>query len=311
MHRRAQRQHKIRDLVRDAAVLRGLHIRRDGGDGRAGAERGHRGAQDMPPQPPHALALAAEIRQKREGEQRIDEAERVVGQHRAGIGRRDLRAVACDHRGEETEEGDGGVAAHERDHLQQAFCRVVQHPRRYGIRPAAGGDREAEEQGKDDQRQHRPPREQRREIVDGEEVDEQRCKRRGIVHRARRGIGPRRQHRGKDTHDDQHDKGREQPGDNKDAERRAEDAPRPAPRARIGDAARERAEHQRHDEAEHHVDEHGAERLKADSPGPGRADGAAEHDAGEHRGKEAVAPIEGMGHKKPSDLPDFCVYLYP
>ena len=43
----------------------------------------------------------------------------------------------------------------------------------------------------------------------------------------------------------------------------------------------------------------------------GCAVGAAEHDAGEHRGKEAVAPIEGMGHKKPSDLPDFCVYLYP
>ena len=210
--------------------------------------------------------------------------------------------------GKESDRSVVGDDLHEPEHHVGEVLQELAHG---GVLAAVEVHGKAEEQGEDDQRQHRPPREQSGEIVDGEEVDEQRRKRRGIVHRARCGIGPRRQHRRKDTHDDQHDKGREQPGDNEDAERRAEDTPRPAPRARIGDAARERAEHQRHDEAEHHVDEHGAERLKADSPGPGRADGAAEHDAGKHRGKEAVAPIEGMGHKKPSDLPDFCVYLYP
>ena len=125
----------------------------------------------------------------------------------------------------------------------------------------------ADEDGEDDERQHRAAGQQRREILDREEVDEQLCDARLFIDLARRRVRPRLEDRGIEAHRKEHDDCGDKARDDEDQKRRAHDPPRALRAFHAGDGAAQRAEHERHDDAEHQVNEDRAERARHVAPG--------------------------------------------
>ena len=253
----------------------------------------------MPPHDAHALLSAAEVGIERKRDERVDKAERIVDEHRAAICCGDLCTIGRDERGKEAEERDGRVVGDERDDLQKAVRHVLQDFCRQAVRAAAQIDAKADEDGEDDERQHRAAGQQRREILDREEVDEQLCDARLFIDRARRRVRPRLEDRGIEAHRKEHDDCGDKARDDEDQKRRAHDLPRALRAFHAGDGATQRAEHERHDDAEHQVNEDRAERGETRRPRPQRAQHASEYDGEQHRAQKAVGAEKGTRHRIP------------
>ena len=117
MHGRTQRDHKIGNIVRHAAVLRSFQVGGDRCNRGAGAKRRDRRTKDVFSHDAHALRPAAETRIERKGNERIGKAQRIIRDHRASVGRGDLRAVSCHERSEKAEKRNGGIVGNQRDDL--------------------------------------------------------------------------------------------------------------------------------------------------------------------------------------------------
>ena len=140
---------------------------------------------------------------------------------------------------------------------------------------------------------------QRREILDREEVDEQLCDARLFIDSARRRVRPRLEDRGIEAHRKEHDDCGDKARDDEDQKRRAHDPPRALRAFHAGDGATQRAEHERHDDAEHQVNEDRAERGETCRPRPQRAQHASEYDGEQHRAQKAVGAEKGTRHRIP------------
>ena len=293
MHRCAHRQDDVAHVAGDAGVVGRFHVGRDGRNGGAGAESRHsRGEQVLEHDLGRARA-AAEAGVYRGGDKHIYKAHDVVDDKRAAVIADEGGAVACDEVCEEAEEADRRIVGDDLDGLHDAVGDVLKQLRGLGRGAAGHLYAEAEDYRRDDQGQDSSAAEQLREVGLGEEVDyhisHAECRADLALSDDVSALNEREY-----THDYVHQHCRDSCRDGKDRDRDAENLARALRAAHVRDGGGDGAEHHRHHDAEHHVYEHRAQRLKSGRSRPYRADDAAGDDADEHGDYEPIALEEGF-----------------
>ena len=186
----------------------------------------------------------------------------MIDDHRAEIGAEQLRPVVADERREVGAESDRSIVHEVLDHLQHS---VGDDGDTAPDRPSPlteGLEAEAEEDRKEDQRQHRAARKQVHEVVGRKGFDDlvrraESLDLAGGLHLDIRSLR-RRENGDGDKHEDRRQRARDQ----EDDDERAHDLPETLHRGHRGDGAAYRRKDERHDHHEHRVDEEIPERFE-------------------------------------------------
>ena len=299
MHGGAQGQHDLADILGDAGILRRFHVGGNGGNRGAGAQGGDGGAGNAAEHLTHGALAAAEPGEQGEGGEDVDKAQRVINGQGPGIVRGDLRAVSSHQVGKEAEEGDGSIVGDQLHDLHHGLSKAGEQGGDGAVRTGAQVDAEAHQDGKDDQRQHGTAAEQGGKVADSEEVDDQIRNGNGIVHHALGQVAPGLQYRRDQLHQHDHDGGGDGAGDDEGQNGGAHDFTGTPAAAHGGNGSGDGRKHHGDHDAEHHVDEQGAQGLEDGGTGlddlvtlldlgeDGAHDGAQDHGT-QHDGQERV-----------------------
>ena len=300
MHGGAQRQHHVGDILGDAGVLGGFHVGGDGGHGGAGTQGHHGRPEDVAEHFARTVLAAAEEGEEGEGGEDIDRTEGIVHCQGAAIVGGNLRAIGGHQIGKEAEEGDRGVVGDNLDELHHHVGQVVQPLAHHGVLAAVEVDGEAEEQGEDNERQHGLAAQKAHKVLGGEEVDNH-LREGGVFAQLFSGdVLPGHENRGDEAHEHVHDGGGDGACDHEGADGDAHDFSGALAAAHIGHGTGDGREDHGHHDAEHHVDEHRAQRLEhlgagtLLSGGEQGAHHAAGHNGNKH-GREQAVILEPAG----------------
>ena len=288
MHGGAHGQYDVGDLLGNAGLLGHLHV---GGDGRhagAGAE-GHRRRPEQVAEHDAGRALtAAEAGIDGEEHEHVHKAQDVVQDQGPAVVADELGAVGGHQAGEEAEEADGSIVGDDLDGLHDAVGHIGQELCGLGLGAAGHLDAEAEKHRRHDQGQNGPAAPQLGEVGLGEEVDEHVGQAQGIADLALHdliGVADHGDDPGDHIHDDRGKSGGDEEGRNGDAH----DLAGALDALHVGDGRCDGAEYHGHHNAEHQVDEHGAQGLEAGGVGPQDAHDAAGYNTCQHAQQKSVA----------------------
>ena len=245
---------------------------------------------------------AAEPGKQGEGGEDVDEAEGIIDQQSAAIALGNFSAVSSYQIGKDGEESDGSVVGDDLDELHHHIGKAGQPLAHDGVLTAGHLHGEAEEDGEHDQRQHGTTAQQAHEIGRSEEVDDHFREGSVLTDLFSHHVGPGSQHRGKQLHQQEHDDGGNGTGDDEGADCDAHDLTGSLTALHVGHGTGNRGEHQRHHDAEHHVDEHGAQESNAVPKVGGKPahQGTGDHATQQDRQKTVILCDRFFVHKSSS-----------
>ena len=288
MHRRAEGEDDVRDVLVDAGLLSDLHVRGDRRNGGAGAERHRRRAEEFGEHDLRRALASAEAGVDREEDEHVREAHQIVDDESAAVVADQLGTVRRDEVGEEAEETDGRIVGDELDGLHDAIRQILEDLGGLCLRAAGHLDAEAEQHGRHNQGQNRAAAQQFRKVGLGEEVDDHILPAERVADLTL-ADGVLAADEREDAADDVHQYARDGGGDKERRDRGTHDLTGALHVLHVGDSGANGAEHHRHHDAEHHIDKEGSEELnfQAES-GPDTAHDAAKHDTRQHADDKPV-----------------------